>query len=78
MSVAFKEIENQALNLDRNERMILAQELMQSTFDTEETQEEKAWYDEAERRLAAIETGKMKTYPGPETVDKLIARLSGK
>ena len=78
MSVAFKQIENQALNLDRNERMILAQELIQSTFDSEETEVEKAWYDEAERRLAAIEAGEMKTYPGPEAIDKLIARLSGK
>ena len=78
MSVAFKEIENQALTLDRNERMILGQELIQSILDSEETEQEKAWYDEAERRLAAIESGKMKTYSGPEVVDKLIARLSGK
>jgi hypothetical protein len=78
MSVAFKEIETQAFTLDRNERMILGQELIQSTLDSEETDQEKAWYDEAERRLAAIESGKMKTYPGPEVVDKLIARLSGK
>ena len=78
MSVAFKEIENQAFTLDRNERMILGQELIQSTFNSQETEQEKAWYDEAERRLVAIESGKMKTYPGPEAIDRLISRISGK
>jgi len=78
MSVAFKEIENQAFTLDRNERMILGQELIQSTFNSQETEQEKVWYDEAERRLAAIESGEMKTYPGPESIDKLISRISAK
>jgi len=73
-----EKLEYEAIELDRDEKVILAQELLASVMAQEETEQEKAWYDEAERRIAEIESGQMKTYPGPEAIDKLIAGIRDK
>jgi putative addiction module component (TIGR02574 family) len=41
----------------------------------EETEIEKAWYDEAERRLAAYKAGKVKTYPADQVINDAISKL---
>lgn len=79
MSTALLEkLEHEVTELDRDEKVILAQKLLENAMNQEETEQEKAWYDEAERRIAAIESGEMKTYPGPEAIDKLIAGIREK
>lgn len=76
MPVTFEQVESEALQLDRNERIILGQELLVSAISQEETEIEKAWYDEAERRLAAYKSGKLKTVPGEQAIDKILSRLN--
>jgi putative addiction module component (TIGR02574 family) len=75
MTAAFEQLESEALKLDRNERIILGQELLVSAMTQEETEIEKAWYDEAERRLAAYKAGKVKTYPADQVINDAISKL---
>ncbi len=67
-----EKLEHEALELDRDEKVIFAQKLLASTMAQEETEQEKAWYDEAERRLADYRAGRMKVHNGPEAMQKLI------
>jgi len=60
MTVAFEQLEAEAFKLDRNERLILGQELLVSALDQEETVIEKAWYDEAERGLKHTKLASLK------------------
>ncbi|MDD5600016.1 MAG: addiction module protein [Victivallaceae bacterium] len=76
MSVAFEQIERKALRLGRNERTLLGQELLISALSSKETEIEKAWYDEAERRLAAYKAGRLKTIPGEQVINETLARFS--
>ncbi|MBN2640928.1 MAG: addiction module protein [Victivallales bacterium] len=78
MSVRFEQVKSDALQLDRDERMILGQKLLISAISQEETEQEKAWYDEAERRLADYEAGRMKVHNGPEAIDRLIAGIKNR
>tara|TARA_B100000609_G_C17032456_1_gene339479 strand:- start:271 stop:501 length:231 start_codon:yes stop_codon:yes gene_type:complete len=75
MTAAFEQLESEALKLDRNERIILGQELLVSAMTQEETEIEKAWYDEAERRLAAYKAGKVQTYPADQVINDAISKL---
>ena len=76
MPLAYEQVEMEALQLNRNERIILGQELLASALLQEETDIEKAWYDEAEHRLAAYKAGTLKTVPGEHVINTLIAKLS--
>lgn len=42
---------------------------------TGEAETERAWLEEAERRLAEIENGTAKTIPGRQVLDEAYARL---
>ena len=50
------QLENEALKLPQRERARLARRLISSL--DEDIEVEQAWYDEAERRLAELESGK--------------------
>ncbi len=74
MTTAFEQLEAEALKLPRNERIILGQELLVSAITQEETDIEKAWYDEAERRLAAYKASP-ETIPGEQVLNDILAKL---
>jgi hypothetical protein len=74
MTVAFEQLEVEAFKLDRNERLILGQELIMSALTQEETAIEKVWYDEAERRLEAYKTSG-ETLPGEQVLDDILSKL---
>ncbi len=74
MTTAFEQLESEALKLSRNERIILGQELLVSALTQEETEVEKAWYDEAERRWAAYKASP-ETIPGEQALDDILAEL---
>ena len=73
MTTAFEQLETETLKLDKNERLILGQELLISALDKEETVIEKTWYDEAERRIKAYQAGNVKAYPAGQVLDAIIS-----
>ena len=69
MSRSFEAIAAEALTLDPEDRIELAQRLIASVFYDDHV--EKAWAEEIERRIAAIESGTAQ----PISRNELIARL---
>lgn len=63
------QLEKEALSLAPAERARLAQRLIAS-LDADEAIEQ-AWYDEAERRLTAMESGKLAEIPANEVMAEL-------
>ena len=75
MQFSIRKIEAEAFKLPVHERIILAQELLSESL-SNESPTEKAWYDEAERRLAAFKSGRIKAISGKEIHRKLRSKLS--
>lgn len=69
-----EEIETEALKLGKKSRATLARKLLKSL----ETAHERAWYDEAERRLKALREGKMDTIPAREVLRRLRSQIGKK
>ena len=67
--MTIEQLEKEALGLAPPERARLAQRLIAS-LDADEAIEG-AWYDEAERRLAAIESGELAEVPANEVMAAL-------
>jgi putative addiction module component (TIGR02574 family) len=67
--VTIEQLEAEVLNLPQAERARLAQRLIAS-LDADEPLE-RAWYDEAERRLAAVESGRLPEIPADEVLAEL-------
>lgn len=67
------ELENLLLQLPQQERARLAERLIASLDD--ESELEKTWYDEVERRLAEFESGQMESVSAEEVFSALQARL---
>ena len=67
------ELENLLLQLPQPERARLAERLIASLDD--ESELEKTWYDEVERRLAEFESGQMESVSAEEVFSALQARL---
>lgn len=61
MNTSFGSIETAALKLAPEDRALLADHLLASL--TQNNEIEDAWYAEASRRLAAIESGQVQTVP---------------
>ncbi len=74
MSQAKDHVKAAAMKLDPAEREALAEELLLSLGDVEQSQIEAAWLDESRRRDAAYAAGKM----GATPVDQVIERLEHK
>lgn len=77
MTAAFEQLEAEAFKLDRNEQLILSQELLVNALFKEETDIEKVWYDEAERRLKAYKASG-KTIPGEQVLNNIISKLDNR
>lgn len=63
------QLESEALKLPQHERARLAQRLISSL--DEDIEVEQAWYDEAERRLAELESGEGAEVPAEEVLESL-------
>lgn len=57
------QIETEALKLSARSRAALARKLLESLEPPAETAHERAWYDEAERRMRELQEGKIDTIP---------------
>lgn len=74
MPTKLERIEAEALKLGKRSRATLARKLLKSL----ETAHERAWYDEAERRLKAFREGKMDAIPAREVLRRLRAEIGKK
>ena len=68
-------VAKQALHLPSKARAKLAQRLIESLEDLSEAEADKLWLDEAERRAADIDQGKVKLVPAEEVARKARALL---
>ncbi|MSR21208.1 MAG: addiction module antitoxin RelB [Gemmatimonadetes bacterium] len=64
--MTIEQLEAEVLNLPQTERARLAQRLIASLDANAPL--ERAWYDEAERRLAAVESGGLPEFPADEVL----------
>jgi len=67
--MTIEELESALLKLPASERARLAERLLASL--DEESELERAWYDEAERRLAEIQGGAVREVPADEVYRSL-------
>jgi putative addiction module component (TIGR02574 family) len=75
MAKAVEEIERDFLALNERDRASLLGQLIGHLDDPHDTGIEKAWLDEAERRLAEIDAGTAKTHPAEGVFREIRARL---
>ncbi len=75
MSMTLTQIETEVFKLPARERIILAQELISESL-TRETHIEKSWYNEAEKRLAAFESGRIGSVSGDDAMKRIKRRLA--
>lgn len=70
---------NAALRLPATARAVVAAELIDSLDDPEATEDgvEEAWSAEAERRLAEVDSGAVRTVPWSEARQRLLAATRG-
>lgn len=73
MDTTLELLEESALTLTASERAALAQRLLASL--DEESEIDDAWAAEADRRIAAVENGTMKTIPIAEALAQVRATL---
>ena len=73
MDTTLEILEERALTLTVSERAALAQRLLASLDEDQEIDD--AWAAELERRIAAVETGAMKTIPIAEALAQVRATL---
>ena len=75
MSMTLTQLETEVFKLPVRERIILAQELISESL-TKETHIEKSWYNEAEKRLAAFESGRIGSVSGDDAMKRIKERLA--
>ena len=63
MSSKIQELENELLSLPPQERAIIAEHIIRSLDDEEDTEVEQLWIAEAERRYKEYKEGKVKARP---------------
>ncbi len=76
MSSLLQEVVNKAHNLSPKERAELAHELIVSLDEVIDTEIEKAWDTEIEKRIKEIKSGKAKGRPAEEILAEIRARYS--
>ncbi|MCU0914449.1 MAG: addiction module protein [Planctomycetes bacterium] len=69
-----EELINEAISLPVELRAQLVDELLKS-LNPSQAEIDELWSEEAERRVAEIETGQVRVIPGEEVFDKLRKRL---
>ena len=75
MSPDLKEFEAQALRLPANERAALAASLLASLDELDDTENERLWVKEAERRFQAYKQGLISARPAEEAIRAVRDRL---
>jgi putative addiction module component (TIGR02574 family) len=78
MELALNELTDQALSLSIEERAILAQRLWESIEGFIDTETEKAWLEESDRRWKDIKEGKVKCIPAEKAMKEARASLNRK
>ena len=73
-----EQIEAEALKLGARSRATLARKLLESLEPASQTDHERAWYDEAERRLRAFREGKVDTIPARDVLRRLKSEIGRK
>ncbi len=68
MSATLEEIAREALRLDPAQRAELADVLVESLESAPVDEVQRLWIDEANRRLAEVHSGAVKTVPGDEVL----------
>lgn len=76
MSSKLKEIASKALSLSSGERAELAHDLIASLDDEKETEYEKAWNTEIEKRVKEIKSGKAKGRPARDILAEIREKYS--
>jgi hypothetical protein len=66
MALPFERIKQEALDLDLDSRAALARELLLSLEELSDAENERLWLDEAERRQAEVQAGRVTLVPGDQ------------
>ena len=77
MTADVKKVFQQVLELEEKDRVALAALLIESLDEGAEEGVEKAWAAEVERRMAALDSGKVKPIPWEEVQSRLWQGLDG-
>lgn len=75
MSENFDEVLSAALSLSPGARAMLADHLMESLDAEDQKRIDAVWAEEAERRVRAIDEGRVELIPGDEVMAELRARV---
>ncbi|MBI5666293.1 MAG: addiction module protein [Nitrospirae bacterium] len=75
MASKLKEIEENALQLSPHDRAELAKHLIQSLDEIEDSEAEKLWIEEAERRYREYREGKVKGIPAEVVFNEARSKL---
>ena len=78
MPTKLERLETEALKLGVRSRAHLARKLLESLDPPTETDHERAWYDEAERRERELDEGKTDTIPAREMLRRLRSEIGKK
>ena len=70
-----RDLESKALTLSRKERARLAQRLIASLDQELDADAEALWFDEAERRLSELKSGKVAGIPAAKVIRKARSAL---
>ena len=70
-----RELESKALKLSRRDRARLAQRLISSLDQQDDTDAEKLWLEEAERRLGELKSGRAVGIPAAKVIGKARSAL---
>ncbi|WP_437946338.1 addiction module protein [Sorangium sp. So ce296] len=75
MSLPAEELLDQAMKLPESERRVLALRLLESVGDESPEEVERAWVEEARRRLDDVRAGRSQPVPWEEARRRIFARL---
>jgi putative addiction module component (TIGR02574 family) len=75
MNERVKRLTEEIRKLSPEEQADLMDELLVALHDQPDPEIEKAWVEEAERRLAAVERGELATYPLDQVMAELRSRF---
>lgn len=71
MSLTVEQIAEEALALPSEARALLADRLVESLDPVEDTHLRQLWAAEAQRRLEDVRSGKVKTIPGEQALERV-------
>ena len=75
MITNLKEIENSALNLNKKEKVRLADKLLQSIHGEIDPEVEQAWIDEVQKRKDSLKSGEATIHSSTEVLNEARKRL---